>query len=135
MTSSNRLREFFGEIVIEALRTAPTITRHEVVYDESAAEDTIEGRLVRGGSPLSPQQVEELRSALLDDATFVWDHATRHRDFPHHVFEVLGEHGSCAVFVDIRGLKVRVAHGGRHDVRDLAEGSAGLASQARLARS
>ncbi len=132
-TFSRRLADFLGAAAVRALAEATSATRFEVVYSEPDADRELEGRLVRGARELTSRQVAELRDALLDDETYLWDFAMRHRDTPWVAFEITGPGGACAVFFDGPGRKIRVASEGSSRVRDCLGDSAGYQRLAALA--
>jgi hypothetical protein len=133
VTTHDRLRELMGDDALRVVEGATKATRWEVVFDPEDSTRTLEGRLVRGAAPLTEAEVSTLREVLLDEATYVWELATRHRDIPLVAFELILGDDACAVFFDERGLKIRVAMNGRYGVRDVAAGSPGLFRIAALA--
>jgi len=126
LEASGQLRTFLGDQVIEIVTTASNVNVYDVVFEDG--EDTRElcGWLVGKKRALSGHAHDAFRVAVLDPATFVWDHVTRHMDMPSRAFEVTSPTGTCVFFFDENGAKIRFCHDDTSRVRDCCKASKGF---------
>jgi hypothetical protein len=114
--------------VIQEMTSATLYKRLNIKPNESLTELTcnVGPYLARVLYRLSEEQLDKLRSTLLDDGIYHDTLATFHLAEPRSLFDIDSPHGRLIIGIDFAGGKIEGIHGTAEISLDLVANSAGM---------